>query len=62
MPWGSSLRHKPANALRVSRRVLCDMLGAEMQNGELPNDEALVGQMVRRICYQNVREYFDLSA
>jgi glucuronate isomerase len=29
-----------------------------MQNGELPNDEALIGQMVRRICYQNALEYF----
>jgi glucuronate isomerase len=44
------------------RRVLCDMLGADIQNGELPNDEALIGQMVRRICYQNAREYFGLSA
>jgi glucuronate isomerase len=44
------------------RRVLCDMLGADIQNGELPDDETLIGQMVRRICYHNAREYFGLSA
>jgi glucuronate isomerase len=43
------------------RRVLCDMLGADIQNGELPDDEALVGQMVRNICYRNAREYLGLS-
>jgi glucuronate isomerase len=42
------------------RRVLCDMLGADIQNGELPDDEALVGQMVRNICYRNAREYLGL--
>jgi glucuronate isomerase len=37
------------------------MLGADIQNGELPDDEALVGQMVRNICYRNAREYLGLS-
>ncbi len=41
------------------RRVLCQLLGKEMQSGELPNDMELVGQMVRNICYHNAKEYFD---
>ncbi|NUN70719.1 MAG: glucuronate isomerase [Bacteroidetes bacterium] len=41
------------------RRVLCNMLGTEMENGTLPNDTALVGSMVADISYHNVRRYFD---
>jgi glucuronate isomerase len=39
------------------RRVLCNLLGNDMARGELPNDEALVGRMVRRICFDNARDY-----
>ena len=35
------------------RRVLCNLLGAEMERGELPNDRALVGRMVEDICFAN---------
>ena len=40
------------------RRVLCNLLGNDVENGELPNDVALLGQMVQNICYHNAREYF----
>jgi glucuronate isomerase len=43
------------------RRVLCNMLGAEMERGELPRDRDLVGRMVRRICFANARDYFRLE-
>ena len=43
------------------RRVLCNLLGNDMEKGELPGDEALVGDMVRRICYQNARDYLGLE-
>jgi glucuronate isomerase len=43
------------------RRVLCNLLGTEMENGELPNDRALVGGMVKRICFANARDYFRLE-
>ena len=43
------------------RRVLCNMLGAEMERGELPNDQALVGQMVEDICFENARRYLGLA-
>jgi glucuronate isomerase len=43
------------------RRVLCNLLGSEMENGELPNDEQLVGNMVRNICFENAKQYLGLE-
>jgi glucuronate isomerase len=43
------------------RRVLCNMLGGQIERGELPSDTALVGAMVRRICFANARDYFGLE-
>jgi glucuronate isomerase len=42
------------------RRTLCNLLGRDMENGELPRDMALVGGMVRNICYANAEKYFAL--
>ncbi len=43
------------------RRVLCNLVGREMENGELPNDEKLVGGMIRNICFANAKEYLGLE-
>ncbi len=43
------------------RRTLCNLLGAEMERGELPPDRALVGGMVKNICFANARAYFGLE-
>lgn len=43
------------------RRILCEMLGRDMENGELPSDEALVGQMVANICYFNAKHFLGLE-
>lgn len=43
------------------RRVLCNLLGAEMERGELPNDLPLIGQMVEDICFENARRYLGLE-
>lgn len=40
------------------RRILCNLLGGEIDQGLLPNDLELVGQMVRDICYNNAKRYF----
>ena len=40
------------------RRILCNLLGEEMENGELPSDIELVGRMIRDICFFNARDYF----
>ncbi len=41
------------------RRILCNLIGAEMKQGELPQDYTLLGNMVQRICYYNAKEYFE---
>jgi len=40
------------------RRILCNLLGREMESGLLPNDMGLVGGLVRDVCYENAAEYF----
>jgi glucuronate isomerase len=42
------------------RRVLCNLLGRDIENGELPSDYELVGGMVRNICYANALNYLEL--
>jgi glucuronate isomerase len=40
------------------RRILCNIFGEEMENGELPNDEKWVGKIIQDICYYNAKNYF----
>lgn len=40
------------------RRLLCQMLGAEMESGHLPSDWDLVGDLVKRVAYLNAEEFF----
>ncbi|MDI9864301.1 glucuronate isomerase [Flectobacillus sp. DC10W] len=40
------------------RRILCNILGNDVENGELPNDIPWIGKMVQDICYNNAKEYF----
>ena len=42
------------------RRLLCNILGGEMERGLLPDDLALVGGLVRDVCYFNAERYFRL--
>ena len=39
------------------RRILCNLVGTDVENGELPEDMELVGGMVRNIGYQNAVDY-----
>ncbi len=41
------------------RRILCNLIGTDVENGELPNDEKWLGQIVSDICYHNARNYFE---
>ena len=43
------------------RRILCNVLGNDMASGAVPPDLALVGGMVRNICFGNARDYFGLE-
>jgi glucuronate isomerase len=43
------------------RRILCNLIGRDVQNGELPADMDLLGNMVEDICYRNAKAYFNFS-
>jgi glucuronate isomerase len=40
------------------RRILCNLLGTDIANGELPEDLPWIGSVVRDICYNNAASYF----
>jgi len=40
------------------RRILCNLFGNDIENGELPNDEEFVGKIIQNICYYNAKAYF----
>ena len=41
------------------RRILCDVIGADIESGRLPRSEtAFIGQLVEDICYGNAERYF----
>lgn len=42
------------------RRILCNLIGSWVENGEYPNDEAFLGSLVEDICYNNAKRYFNL--
>jgi glucuronate isomerase len=44
------------------RRVLCNLLGSEMDAGLLPDSVQLVGDMIRNICFDNAKRYFGLPS
>ncbi len=43
------------------RRVLCNLFGRDMENGELPRDFDLIGSTIQDICYNNAANHFDIS-
>ncbi|WP_340113019.1 glucuronate isomerase [Maribellus mangrovi] len=40
------------------RRTLCNLIGRDVENGEIPYDMDLLGTMVENICFNNAKEYF----
>lgn len=40
------------------RRILCNLFGAEIEGGELPNDVTWTGKIIQNICYNNAAAYF----
>jgi glucuronate isomerase len=43
------------------RRVLCNLIGRDVENGEIPNDENLLGNLIRNICFGNARRHFNFE-
>ncbi|MEH6779900.1 glucuronate isomerase [Maribacter arcticus] len=42
------------------RRILCNLFGNEIKNGELPNEMEWVGKMIQDISYNNAKNYFNI--
>lgn len=43
------------------RRTLCNLLGSDVENGEIPNDMDMLGQLVENICFFNAKSYFNFE-
>ncbi|MBD8490580.1 glucuronate isomerase [Echinicola sp. CAU 1574] len=43
------------------RRTLCNLLGNDVTNGEIPADEKWLGKIVSDICYYNAKNYFQFE-
>lgn len=43
------------------RRILCNLIGRDLEAGLLPDREDLLGDMIERICYTNASRYFGFA-
>ncbi len=43
------------------RRIVCNLFGSDVENGELPYDLELIGNTIADICYDNALNYFGIS-
>lgn len=43
------------------RRLLCNILGRDMERGLIPDDEQLVAPMLVDVCYRNAKRYFGFA-
>jgi glucuronate isomerase len=43
------------------RRILCNLLGRDVEKGELPDDLNHIGAMVEAICYGNAKAFFNIQ-
>ncbi len=40
------------------RRILCNLVGEWVENGEYPNDQKALKEIIEGICYKNAKKYF----
>ncbi|EKC54339.1 glucuronate isomerase, partial [human gut metagenome] len=45
---------------RLFRRILCNLIGQWVEDGEYPNDEKALEKIVKGICFDNAKRYFNL--
>lgn len=43
------------------RRILCNLVGQDVEAGEIPADMELLEPMIKNICYHNAAQYFDMG-
>ena len=41
--------------------MLCNLLGAEIEKGELPDREDLIGELIENVCYKNACTFLGLG-
>lgn len=44
------------------RRILCQLIGEWVENGEYPNDREFLGKIIEDISYNNAKKYFEKQA
>lgn len=43
------------------RRIMCNVIGTWVENGEYPDDYAILGKIVKGICFDNAKHYFGIE-
>ncbi|MCZ0717250.1 glucuronate isomerase [Aerococcus kribbianus] len=43
------------------RRLFCDYIGGLVEQGEIPNDQALLEKLIKNVSYDNAVEYFNFA-
>lgn len=43
------------------RRTLCNLIGRDVEEGLIPDDDTLLGPMIENICYGNARDFLGLA-
>ena len=43
------------------RRILCNLIGNEVENGEIPDDMEMLGPMIENICFNNAKNFFGIQ-
>ena len=41
-------------------RILCNIIGQWVEDGEYPNDEKALEKIIKGICFDNAKRYFNL--
>jgi glucuronate isomerase len=44
------------------RRLLCNLVGADVESGEIPDDDNLLEPLIKNICYHNALNYFQFRS
>jgi glucuronate isomerase len=55
--------HSPLSFVRheMFRRILCDVIGHDAESGRIPQDIPMLQDLVRRVCFDNSKNYFGFS-
>jgi glucuronate isomerase len=41
------------------RRILCNMVGTDVENGLIPDSEDILAPLIKNVCYYNAKNYFE---